>query len=43
MNNQFKAGDLAVIVGANSLTQNIGRPTAPNNIRRHTAQPPYAT
>lgn len=25
MNNQFKAGDLAVIVGANSLTQNIGR------------------
>lgn len=25
MNNQFKAGDLAVIVGANSLTQNIGK------------------
>lgn len=25
MNNQFKAGDLAMIVGANSLTQNIGK------------------
>lgn len=25
MNHQFKPGDLAVIVGANSLTQNIGK------------------
>lgn len=25
MNHQFKAGDLAIIVGANSLTQNIGK------------------
>jgi hypothetical protein len=25
MNYQFKAGDLAIIVGANSLTQNIGK------------------
>lgn len=25
MNHQFKPGDLAIIVGANSLTQNIGK------------------
>ncbi|WP_122341072.1 hypothetical protein [Pseudomonas caricapapayae] len=25
MNHQFKSGDLAIIVGANSLTQNIGK------------------
>lgn len=25
MSNQFKSGDLAIIVGANSLTQNIGK------------------
>lgn len=25
MNHQFKRGDLAIIVGANSLTQNIGK------------------
>jgi len=25
MNHQFKAGDMAMIVGANSLTQNIGK------------------
>lgn len=25
MSNQFKAGDLAIIVGANFLTQNIGK------------------
>ncbi|KPX44812.1 Uncharacterized protein ALO68_03874 [Pseudomonas syringae pv. helianthi] len=25
MSNQFKPGDLAIIVGANSLTQNIGK------------------
>ena len=25
MNNQFKPGDLVMIVGANSLTQNIGK------------------
>lgn len=29
MNHQFKPGDLALIVGANSLTQNIGKVVEP--------------